>query len=412
MFPNIPYIKDEKLPSLDSVIDGFRKIEYLNEGNHEYKTIKEEYFKNIKLFPNLIAPNGKWGIPLYRTSIINNPKIDITDIQSFSFPSPIYCTKKGRCNLIGHPVFYASINVEAALRERRKDDDMPLEKGDEVYISHWKIKENVDFRYAQFIFNDDVKLGTLVKNLNISNKNKLKNLSTSYSLNKQQSFEYLNNKISEFFLSKNYNFSSFIAHNTLYENSKDAPLKADAILYPSLQAGYNSLNFAIHPDFVLNNLELIKVDKIKFIEFINDGVSLVLQEVGIPNKLNKIDWHCLTFSLNKDDIVEIGLMFDNEPVENIFNDNDEFLFNGKRELLPNIVWKLIELNQKNIFSFLGELKEEFVEDKVYNKTFVFELNDGVLILNKNSIAYKIITIKTTINYRISLQSAECSCWSC
>ena len=89
MFPNIPYIKDEKLPSLDSVIDGFRKIEYLNEGNHEYKTIKEEYFKNIKLFPNLIAPNGKWGIPLYRTSIINNPKIDITDIQSFSFPSPM-----------------------------------------------------------------------------------------------------------------------------------------------------------------------------------------------------------------------------------------------------------------------------------------------------------------------------------
>ncbi len=171
-------------------------------------------------------------------------------------------------------------------------------------------------------------------------------------------------------------------------------------------------NFAIHPDFVLNNLELIKVDKIKFIEFINDGVSLVLQEVGISNKLNKIDWHCLTFSLNKDDIVEIGLMFDNEPVENIFNDNDEFLFNGKSELLPNIVWKLIELNQKNIFSFLGELKEEFVEDKVYNKTFVFELNDGVLILNKNSIAYKIITIKTTINYRISLQSAECRCWSC
>ncbi len=405
MLPNIPYIKDEKLPSLDSVIDGFKKLEYLNEGDYKYETIKEEYFKHIKLFPNFIAPNGKWGSPLYRTSVINDPNIDITDIQSFSFPIPIYCTKKGRCNLIEHPVFYASIDVDTALRERRKDDDTPLQKGDEVYISHWKIKEKVDFRYAQFIFNDDVKLGKLIKKLNLSNKTKLVNLSTSYSRNKQQSFEYLNNKLSEFFLLKNYNFSSFVAHNTLYENSKNLPFKADAILYPSLQASYESLNFAIHPDFVLNNLELVKVDKIKFIEFINDGVSVELQEIGIPNKLNKIDWHCLTFSLNKENIIDIGLMFDNEPIEHIFNDNDEFLFNEKIELMPNIVWKLIELNQKNIFSCLEELNEVFVEDKVYSKTFCFKLKDGEVILNKNSIAYKIITIKTTINYKVSLQPA-------
>jgi hypothetical protein len=403
MLPQILYIEDNKLPSLNDVIEGFKRIEYLNNGDFDYETIKKEYFNNLKFLPNLLSPEGKWGSFLYRASIVDEEKLDITDIDTFSFPKPIYCTSKGRCNLKNFPVFYASIDIDTALREKRKNNDKPLEKGDTVYISYWKLKEHINIKYAQFIFSNNIELGTLIKQLNESNHSKLEILSHCYSNEKQESFKYLNNKLSDFFLSNNYNLSSFISHNILYENSKDAPIKADAILYPSLQAGYNSLNLAIHPDFVINNLELVRVNKINFIEFVNKGAFATLEQVGIPDKSKKIVWNSLFFSFDKSDIVDIEIMFDNEPDENLFSDNDEFYFQNKRELLPNIVWHLIEQNKSKIFSLLSNLSEEPNETMIYQKTLFFELTDKLVVLLQNNTTHKVFCLKITFNYKIKMQ---------
>lgn len=140
----IPYAKDENLPSLEKVRDGFEKIDCLNIDELPYDAIRKIFFDNLDILPQIIAPYGELTIPIYRISIVDESKFDLTNIQSFSHP-PFESCPKGRCNLQGYPLFYGSISPDTALRERRKENNIPLEKGDEVYISQWQIKKGINF---------------------------------------------------------------------------------------------------------------------------------------------------------------------------------------------------------------------------------------------------------------------------
>ena len=123
--------------------------------------------------------------------------------------------------------------------------------------------------------------------ISILGSDKFKQISQTYSENRQEALKYINNKLSKYFLSDNYNISSFLGHYILYDSRNSFPLKADAIMYPSIQAGLNNFNLAIHPDFVKNNLQLIQVQKVKFKHFEENASKLILLKTGIPNKQNK-----------------------------------------------------------------------------------------------------------------------------
>lgn len=354
----------------------------------------------LGLYHKLIAPNGDLTIPIYRTRIIDETKFDLADIHSFSYP-PLGSCKKGRCNLEGFPVFYASLSADTALREMRKPNDQILEKGDEVYISEWKVKEGVIFRFSQFIFSDEVPLGEWLKDLNQTNIEKLKQISQPYNQNKQEAFKFLNNKLSKYFVSDNYNISSFLSHYILYDD-RNFPLAADGIMYPSIQAGLNNINFAIHPDFVQANLQLVKVQKVSFIQFEDNGARMSLINLGIPNNQNKIEWFTPQFDTNNMKITGIEVMFDIDPsVPNLSTEND-FFKNNERVSLFEIAWERINNNMKQVLNILSDLGNDYKFDYLYQKEFFVHIKKNSIYLKVNNQRFFIEILKICMDYKVTL----------
>ncbi len=399
---NIPFIKEEDLPSLEKVTEGFRKIEQSITTKTEYLDIKKVFLENLRYLPQMVAPQATWNAPLYRTSCIKEGQLDIAKIETFSHPSPEICTL-GRCNLSGFPVFYASISIDTALRERRKENNRPLEEGDEVYISYWQVKKEANLIFSQFVFSEDVEFGGMIKELNKANLQKLRTMSKPYSKDKQNAFQFLTNKLAKFFVSDNYNISSFLVHNILYDGINNAPLKVNAVLYPSIQANFNSMNFAIHPAYVKENLELKKVDKVRFAQFVNNGVSLTLLDVGIPNKVNRIEWFKPTFFYNKDSIREIELLFKNEPPESKFDIANTFFYNGKQMDLVDVAWLHLTIKQESLMEIISKFDEEMDFDKIYRKTLYINVERDTVVLKFEEDNYPLQTIKIVFEYKVGLQ---------
>lgn len=398
----IPYAKDENLPSLEKIREGFEKIACLKTDELSYDSIRKIFFDNLDTIPQIIAPYGELTIPIYRISIVDESKFDLTKIQTFSHP-PFESCPKGRCNLKGHPLFYGSISSDTALREKRKENNIHLEKGDEVYISKWQIKKGINFRYSQFIFGDDVQLGEWIRDLNQTNTEKLKQISKTYSQNKQDAFMYLNNKLSEYFVADNYNISSFLGHYILYEDRNSFPLKADGIMFPSIKAGLNNINIAIHPDFVKSHLQLIDVQKIKFGQFENNGSALTLLKTGVPNEQNKIEWFSPSFNTNDMKITVIEVMFDNEPKIQQLTDENVFLNNDIKQTLKAIASEYIDKNMSQVLDILSEFNTEINYKKVYKKDFFIRPKNKVVSLEFNNERFFINTIKVSMDYKVAQQ---------
>jgi hypothetical protein len=68
---DIPYAKDENLPSLEDIVKGFETIDALNIGEIEYSEIRKIFFDNLTTVPQLIVPEGKIDIPIYRATLGN-----------------------------------------------------------------------------------------------------------------------------------------------------------------------------------------------------------------------------------------------------------------------------------------------------------------------------------------------------
>lgn len=239
--------------------------------------------------------------------------------------------------------------------------------------------------------------------MNKTNSEKLKQISQSYSQNKQDAFIYLNNKLSKYFVSDKYNISSFLGHYILYENGSSVPLKADGIMYPSIQAGLNNINIAIHPDFVKSHLQLIQVQKIKFGQFENNRSALTLLKTGVPNEKNKIEWFSPSFNTNDMKITGIEVMFDKEPKNQKFTDKNVFLNNDTKQTLDAIAWEYIDKNMSQVLNILSELNNEIDYKKVYKKDFFIRPENKVVSLELNNERFFINTIKVSMDYKVAQQ---------
>jgi hypothetical protein len=62
------------------------------------------------------------------------------------------------------------------------------------------------------------------------------------------------------FITENYSLSATLAHSILYAPHN---YSADIFIYPSIRTGLKSINMAIHPNFVDNNMRLERIFSIK-----------------------------------------------------------------------------------------------------------------------------------------------------
>ncbi|MCW8965811.1 MAG: RES family NAD+ phosphorylase, partial [Candidatus Pacearchaeota archaeon] len=186
--------------------------------------------------------NNSWAV--IRARHIDNSKEDISNPNTFGAPPPIE-TSLGRASLINHPVFYGTFDARTAMQEI----DVPLDT--ECYVSIWEFKKETPIA-TTFLSSVDEKNDLFGVN-NLIPKGLPKGLEGGYTI---KSLELALKLRASAFTSSNYEFTSKIAHDIIYNNVA----KSVALLYPSVVDPYRC-NIALNPDYVELNMECVRIYK-------------------------------------------------------------------------------------------------------------------------------------------------------
>lgn len=157
------------------------------------------------------------------------------------------------------------------------------------YMSEWEIKHDQEIRVCPFIF-DNVSETNPYKILSDMNKKKLfEKLNGHTEEEKNSMFEILKFLSNLFIFENTYTVSSYLAYINLYASHNFRP---DVFIYPSAQTKRNTVNFAIHPNSVIEKLTLKRVFKLRLTSF-NESTrdfTVSIDWVGHNNN-GIIQWH-------------------------------------------------------------------------------------------------------------------------
>lgn len=203
----------------------------------------------------------------------------ITSTETFSYMPLRYNKdnrpKRGRMNLTGESIFYASSLPQTNFKEIKKD----IKGGEEVYLSRWEMKLDSIMNTYSIVLNEKISES--------ANPQTEVCITDPYIVNGPIG-KYLRH-LSDLLLRKEddeerkYLVTSLLAHhifniNGHYKrNDCEYPLYYDAIAYPSVECLNGEYNWAIKPDFVEKHIQLKYVIKgtvnkdLKSIEFENIG---------------------------------------------------------------------------------------------------------------------------------------------
>ena len=278
---------------INSFMDLFKDLEY-DVRNHNEQSLINKYENGIKL---LLPSPKKIGGPIafYRARPAETVTAEqsITAIETFSYMPLRYNSlippkpARGRMNLTGQSIFYASSLPQTNFKEIKKD----IKEGDEVYLSKWELKpDSVMNTYSVVISN---------KISETANSDIEVCITDPYIVNgpigeylRYFSDTLLKNEDDE---DKKYLLTSLISHhifniNGQYKKENELfPLHYDAIAYPSVQSKNGEYNWAIKPNFV---------DKHILLKYVVKGVlkadlqSVDFGSIGF-NHNNKILWYNL-----------------------------------------------------------------------------------------------------------------------
>lgn len=271
--------KIEKLKTLPSLSDVKKGIEELvliekwdnfqiSKNPEEFnKRLHELFVKNIGIFPitSTKVDSSTFPFTFYRLRRYDesmNPAL----ISEYSYPPNHFINSYKRANIPGNPVFYCSNDASTSIFEVLKNEPK-IDPEELFYLSEWKFRENLEIRITPYLFG----------NLAPDSPYRLWTESTEYQINKllekdfsldqingfKKVLEYLSNL---FVYEDTYTVSSFIAHQHLYARFS---LRTDLFVYPSIQTDQYSINFAIHPNVVIEKMRLNRVFKFKIKDFVN-----------------------------------------------------------------------------------------------------------------------------------------------
>lgn len=268
-------MKPEDIPKIGEIKKSIERLKLKKFPTFKDHLKVEEFVKHINdellnefgfmLNPIHILNCKKSFISFFRVRPLDD-FINIDLIGEHSYP-PLNSVKMNRCNFPGFPVFYCSNNAGTALMEVVKNIK---DKNKEFCIAKWQVIEsNENFHFESFLqiplpeenqfsfFND-----------NYSEKfNSAFRKSFNSDLTEEQKEginEYLKYIASCFIQDYEYSISASLAHRTLYANHN---FRTDIIIYPSVQSSFKGVNFALHPNFVENNLKLVRLYVCNFSEF-------------------------------------------------------------------------------------------------------------------------------------------------
>lgn len=289
--------KRPQIPSLQTVKDGIDQILLVeNWDNYRIKSspkkfekrLNELFIENLKLIIYLVYLSNDKSVPkifyrLRKQSKTFNEKL----ISEYSYPPNHFVKTVQRASIPYHPVFYCSDNPSTAIMETVKGEER-LNTECVYYMSEWETKSDQEIRVCPFIF-DNVSETNPYRLLSDINKTKLFELLKEHSDDEKNSMFDILKFLSNLFTCENtYVVSSYLAYINLYANHNFRP---DIFIYPSVQTKRDTVNFAIHPNAVVEKLRLKRVFKLRLTGF-NEGTRDFTVSIGWVGQNNNgiIQW--------------------------------------------------------------------------------------------------------------------------
>ena len=236
-------MKDNFYSSRSRMKAEFKKVLQKDFSSVSIEDVERAMLEALGPLPHINWPMDKsWAV--IRARFVDETKEDTTNPSTFGAPPPQY-TSLGRANLVNHPVFYGSFDSRTAMHEIKVDIDT------ECYVSLWKFKKDTP-HVTTFLSSVDEKndLSELQKKIPKRVPKGLKGGYTTSSLS-------LGLKLrANAFTESNYEFTSKIAHGIIYHSNA----KSQGLIYPSVIDPYRC-NIALHPDYVTDNMECVRVYK-------------------------------------------------------------------------------------------------------------------------------------------------------
>ncbi|MEP7317278.1 MAG: hypothetical protein ABI921_01005 [Panacibacter sp.] len=224
------------------------------------KRLNELFISNLKIMPFLIYLATDKSLPkkfyrLRKQTNTFNEKL----ISEYSYPPNHFVKTVQRANIPYHPVFYCSDNPYTAITETIKDDEK-LNSRDYYYMSEWLTKDNQELRICPFIFDNLPENNPYKILIDINRKKVFEQFTNHTEEEKNGLFEILKFLSNLFTFENTYVVSSYLAYINLYAPHN---LRPDVFIYPSVQTQKRTVNFAIHPNAVIEKLFLNRIFKLR-----------------------------------------------------------------------------------------------------------------------------------------------------
>lgn len=271
-------------PDLPTYLKNLQTLSTFDFTNYSYDDIYNKFHDLALILPGLGAKlrHEKFnGFKLYRVRMEKSisDSEDMNVIQTFSFPPSAFCGSNGRANIKNKSVFYCTDEAYPAIKECNGGID---EIG---FLSIWEVSSIRDLAYMSCLpevlpsQNHWKEYGTFHHNFLIDRQvNEDPNLlAHKIALRKLITDKFMIEK-SPYFI------SSMIANEYLYHND------VDMVLYPSAQTFQDYINFAIHPNVVLNQLKCTKIVKFKINAVNKEQVAFNLRLIGDVVSNDRIKW--------------------------------------------------------------------------------------------------------------------------
>jgi hypothetical protein len=359
--------------------------------------------KHFQYFPSVMIPDATHGLNVYRTRVIlKDSKEDITNPKTFSYAPN--ASSYQRANTPGYPVFYAAIDGKTALQELRVNGIEPVKRGDQIYLSEWRVKPgekcNLNCLTTPDLIGDEYFVGPIAQQLNIAIPLILSKLQPEL----REIQIYVMAELASIFLKGSYFQSGIIAHHLIYESRDRKTGHADGVIYPSCANNFESLNYALHPHFVDNNMEIVSVRKISFDEFTNEGFQLTntyfAKQVG-----DKIQWSKYVSNLRMNFKVSIKVV-DDWTLERV---NSATFYQGEEEwIFDKFCEYLIDSADFTGHSMKPENEQAYIDGTgaVFDMTFDFDAGECVFRDGNGETCLTGLWLRIPVDTSIQIASAE------
>ena len=216
---------------------------------------------------------------------INELQEDVTNTSVFSYPSAKFCTENGRGHIYGHPAFYCSDTIKAAIFEIRP------EKNDFLYVSEWNTNSDCQMSLCLNASERSIQ-SSLFSGVHSFIEKHVENVEFGDMVKKWLS---VREEVTKIFLEEFHPYpnASVYCHLMMYLRN------VDLIVYPSFQWRDILTNLVLKKEFVDKHLKLSKVYKLEVTEDCYSVSHFSLRKVGAAIS-NKVVWPSLEQS-NADD---------------------------------------------------------------------------------------------------------------